>query len=152
MLRPGAHPCAPGRNLWSVAMLRTNGAIALLSTVIIAAGCHTIDISGSSNNTCPTSAVITAGAGVTDFRQRIPRQTAVAPPDSVLDVVLSFMSAVSPADRDRIATYNGTNVANAGSATTLRAEFEANDLTSYVVNDTGRLTDVVIYIPDCVNK
>jgi hypothetical protein len=152
MLRPGAQPCAPGRKLCSVTM-RTNRAIALLSTVLIAAGCHTLDISGqSSNNTCPTSAVITAGAGVTDFRQRIPRQTAVAPPDSILDVVISFVSAVSQADRDRIATYNGTNVANAGSATTLRAEFEANDLASYVVNDTGRLTDVVIYIPDCVNR
>src|SRR6266576_6699169 len=107
-------------------MLHTNHAIALLSVVIIGAGCHTLDISGlSSNNTCPTSAVITAGAGVTDFRQRIPKQTAVAPPDSVLDVVLSFMSVVSQADRDHIATYNGTNVANAGSATTLRAEFKA---------------------------
>ena len=134
-------------------MLRAKHSIALLSIGIVAAGCHTLDISGqSSNNTCPSSAVITAGAGVTDFRQRIPRQTAVAPPDSVLDVVISFVSAVAPSDRDRIATYNGMNVANAGSATTLRAEFEANDLTSYVVDDTGRLSDVVIYIPDCVNK
>jgi hypothetical protein len=134
-------------------MLHPNHAIRLLSIVILTAGCHTLDISGqSSNNTCPTSAVITAGAGVADFRQRIPTQTAVAPPDSVLDVVLSFMSAVSQADRDRIATYNGTNVANAGSATALRVAFEANDLTSYVVGDTGRLSDVVIYIPDCVNK
>lgn len=134
-------------------MLYAKHPIALLSIVMVAAGCHTLDISGqSSNNACPTSAVITAGAGITDFRQRIPKQTAVAPPDSVLDVVLSFVSAVSQADRDRIATYNGTNVANAGSATTLRAEFEANDLTSYVVDDTGRLSEVVIYIPDCVNK
>jgi len=64
--------------------------------------------------------VITAGAGVTDCRQRIPRQTAVAPPHAVLDT---------------------------GSATTLSAEFEANDLTSYFVDDTARLTDVVITSP-----
>jgi hypothetical protein len=76
-------------------MLHTNHAIALLSVVV-------------------------GGAGVTDCRQRIPRQTAVAPPHAVLDT---------------------------GSATTLSAEFEANDLTSYFVDDTARLTDVVITSP-----
>ena len=124
----------------------------LLTVALIGAGCHTLDISGSANNSCPTSAVITAGAGVTDFKQRIPRQTAVAPPDSILDVVLTFTSAVSQSDRDRITTFNGSNVASAGSATALRAQFEANDLTSYVANDPGRLADAVIYIPACVNK
>ena len=124
----------------------------LLAVALIGAGCHTFDISGSPNNSCPTSAVITAGAGETDFRQRIPKQTAVAPSDSILDVVLTFTSAVSQSDRDRIATYNGINVAGAGSATALRAQFEANDLTSYVANDPGRLADAVIYIPACVNK
>jgi len=124
----------------------------LLAVALVAAGCNTLDISGSANNSCPTSAVITAGAGVTDFRQRVPKQTAVAPPDSILDVVLTFTSAVAQNDRDRIATYNGTNVASAGSASSLRAEFEANDLTSYVANDPGRLADVVIFIPACVNK
>jgi hypothetical protein len=66
--------------------------------------------------------------------------------------VLTFVSAVTQSDRDRIGTYNGTNVASAGSANTLRAEFMANDLMNYVATDTGRLTDATIYIPACTNK
>lgn len=127
---------------------------ATLTLVIIIAGviaCHKVEITGTQSGPC-TSAVITAGNGITDFKQRIPKQTAVAPADSVLDVVLTFASAVTQNDRDRIGTYSGTNVASAGSANTLRAEFEANDLMNYVATDTGRLTDATIYIPACTNQ
>lgn len=126
----------------------------LTSVVVVTAGaiaCHKVEITGTSSDPC-TSAVITAGNGTTDFKQRIPKQTAVAPADSILDVVLTFVSAVTQSDRDRIGTYNGTNVASAGSANTLRAEFMANDLMNYVATDTGRLTDATIYIPACTNK
>jgi hypothetical protein len=127
---------------------------ASLVLVIVLAGaaaCHTVDVTGTPNTTC-TSAVITAGNGTTDFKQRIPKQTAVAPADSILDVVLTFVSAVTQSDRDRIGSYNGTNIASAGSANTVRAEFMANDLMNYVATDTGRLTDATIYIPACTNK
>jgi len=66
--------------------------------------------------------------------------------------VLTFVSAVTQSDRDRIGTYNGINVASAGSANTLRAEFMASDLMNYAATDTGRLTDATIYIPACTNK
>ena len=113
-------------------------------------GCHLLDVSGtSSTTTCPNSAVISAGVGISDFKLRIPKQTAAAPPDSVLDVALLFTTAVTQADRDTIATYGGTNVASAGSANTLKAEFKANDLAGYVANDSGRLSDAIIYIPAC---
>jgi hypothetical protein len=118
--------------------------------IALGAGCHLLDVSGTNGtNSCPSSAVISAGNGVSDFRQRIPKQTAVAPTDSILDVVLEFNSSVTQADRDSIATYGGTNVASAGTATALKAEFKAQDLATYVASDNGRLSDVFIYIPSC---
>ena len=129
------------------ALLIAAGAVAAISAVD---GCHLLDVSGtSSTSSCPNSAVITAGVGVSDFKLRIPKQTAAAPPDSVLDVALLFATAVTQPDRDTIAAYGGTNVATAGSANTLKAEFKANDLASYVANDTGRLSNAIIYIPSC---
>jgi len=114
--------------------------------------CACIDINVSGNNSldaCSESAVINAGIGIADFRDRIPKQTAASRPDSVLDVVLTFASAVTQSDRDRIASYNGTHVQTAGTAASLKAEFTAQDVFNYVTDDTGRLSDVVIYIPAC---
>jgi hypothetical protein len=120
------------------------------AVVILGAGCRLLDVSGArSSRACPESAVINAGNGVTDFKQRVPRQTAVAPPDSILDVVLIFDSVIAQADRDRIVASGGTNVSSAGTAAALKAEFRAQDLNDYVAGDAGRLSDVVIYIPAC---
>jgi hypothetical protein len=122
----------------------------MLAAISVVTGCHLLDVSGTSSmSSCPNSAVINAGVGISDFKVRIPKQTAVAPPDSVLDVALLFMTAVTQPDRDTIAVYGGTHVATAGSANTLKAEFKANDLASYVTNDSGRLNDAIIYIPSC---
>lgn len=127
--------------------------IATICTVtLVATGCHLLDVSGSSSGTvCPNSAVINAGAGISDFKQRIPKQTAVAPPDSTLDVALVFSSAVTQADRDAITAAGGTNVSSAGTATALHVQFLAKDLPAYIANDTGRLSEAIIYIPSCTN-
>jgi len=125
-------------------------AAGMVAAISVIDGCHLLDFSGtSSTTTCPNSAVINAGAGVSDFKVRIPQQTAVAPPDSVLDVALLFNTAVTQPDRDTITVYGGTNVFTAGSANTLKAEFKANDLANYVAHDAGRLSDAIIYIPAC---
>jgi hypothetical protein len=119
----------------------------------LAAGCYTADIAGQSSfNGCSPSPVIVAGQGISDFRQRIARQIAVAPADSVLDVVVTFTTAVVQADRDRITSYGGNNVSTAGNASSLKVEFVAADLARYVSDDTGRLSDVVIYDPACTTE
>jgi len=118
-------------------------------TVVVVAACYSLDVPKSAVNNCTVSAVINAGVGTADFRQRIPKQTAVAPADSVLDVVLTFATAVTQVDRDAIATAGGMNISTAGTATSLKAQFRASDLASYVAADTGRLTNAVIYIPAC---
>lgn len=113
-------------------------------------GCHLLDVTGSrSGDNCPPSNVIAAGVGATDFKQRVAKQTAAAPPDSVLDVVLIFEGAISQSDRDQITAAGGTNVSSAGTASALKAEFKAVDLAAYVANDTGRLTEAIIYLPAC---
>lgn len=122
-----------------------------LVAVAALCGCHLLDVPETKlTSTCPNSAVINAGAGVLDFKQRIPKQTAVAPPDSVLDVVLIFETAVTQADRDRIDASGGTNVSTAGTVSALKAQFTAQKLADYVTSDTGRLTDAVIYISSCM--
>jgi hypothetical protein len=124
--------------------------VLLTLAVFSSPGCHLLDVpSASSVSSCPTSAVISAGIGITDFRERIPKQTAVAPPDSVLDVVLIFDGAIIQADRDDITASGGTHVATAGTANALKAEFRAEDLTTYIAGDSGRLTEAVIYILAC---
>ena len=125
--------------------------LALSLTLAGVIACRRYEITGIQSAPC-TSNVITAGNGITDFKQRIAKQTGAAPADSVLDVVLTFASAVTQVDRDRIASYNGTHVGTAGSANTVHAEFGANDLMNYVTTDTGRLTDATIYIPACTNQ
>jgi len=125
-------------------------AVGVVASILLLDGCHLLDVSGTtSTGGCPSSAVISAGVGVSDFKLRIPKQTAVAPPDSVLDVALLFQTAVTQPDRDTIVAHGGTNVATAGNATSLKAEFKANDLASYIANDNGRLSDAIIYIPSC---
>ena len=125
--------------------------IALLATIPFTAACYTVDIAGQSNfNGCVASPVITAGAGISDYKQRIARQTAVAPADSLLSVLLTFVSPVVQSDKDRITAYSGSNVANAGTASSLKAQFVSQDLARYVSEDTtSRLSDVVIYDPAC---
>lgn len=125
---------------------------AFLAIAAAISGCNLLDTTAiDSGSSCPSSNVIAAGAGINDFRQRIPRQTAIAPPDSVLDVVLIFLSAYTQADQDRITTSAGMNVSTAGTTSALKAEFKANDLAAYVASDNGRLQDAVIYIPQCAN-
>ena len=118
----------------------------------VVGGCNLLNTTAiDSGSSCPSNNVIAAGAGFNDFRQRIPRQTAAAPPDSVLDVVLIFLTAYTQADQDRITASGGTNASSAGTTTALKAEFKANDLAAYVASDNGRLQDAVIYIPQCAN-
>ena len=128
-------------------------ATAPLALLIVAGviACQKAEVTGTQTDPC-MPAVITAGNGVADFKLRIPKQTAVAPADSMLDVILTFASAPTQSDRDRIGSFNGTNVASAGTPNALRAEFEASDLTTYVASDTGRLTDATIYVPACTTK
>jgi hypothetical protein len=125
----------------------------LLVSVVLAAGCYSVDIAGQSNfNGCTPSAVITAGQGISDVAQRIARQTAVAPADSVLSVLITFTSAVMQSDRDRITSYGGTNITTAATASSLKSQFPAQSLERYVSEDTtGRLSDVVIYDPTCTS-
>jgi hypothetical protein len=122
----------------------------LIAAVTIAAGCH-IGVSETNLTNCPTSAVISAGVDIADFKQRIAKQTAVAPPDSILDVVLTFDGAISQADRDAITAAGGTNVSSASSVAGVRASFRAQALADYVANDQGRLTNAIIYIPSCTS-
>ena len=127
--------------------------IVLLSALpIFAAGCYTVDIAGQSNfNGCVASPVITAGQGISDFRQRIARQVAVAAADSILDVVITFSSDVVQADRDRIVSYGGTNIVNGATSSSLEAELVAQSLELYVSQDTTmRLSDVTILDPACI--
>lgn len=126
-------------------------ALALVIVLTSALACLNTDVTQPSRDPC-TPPVIVAGAGIADFKQRIARQTSISPADSVLDVALTFASAVTASDRDRIGTYNGINVTSGGTAATLRVEFSANDLKSYVASDTGRLTDATIFIPACTTK
>jgi hypothetical protein len=113
--------------------------------------CYTVDVAGGNNpNKCPSSAVINAGQGISDFKQRIPRQTAVAPGDSILDVQLSYKSTVTTADRDRITQYGGTGIQAGRTDAMVTARFAAVDLTRFVADDPGRLSDAIIYIPACV--
>src|SRR3954469_9178750 len=121
--------------------------VVALAGIIAATACHLVDVSGANGSGCPSSAVITAGAGIADFKQRIQRQTAVAPADSILDVVLVFDGAVAQADLDAIAAGGGTNVSSAGSVTAVRASFPAQALADYVAGDQARLNDAIIYIP-----
>ena len=115
-------------------------------------GCHLLDVPETKvSSSCPNSAVINAGSGVLDFKERVARQITVAPPDSVLDVVLLFETTVTQADLDRIGTSGGTNVASAGGTAALKAQFTAQNLGSYVASDAGRLTDAVIYIAACMS-
>ena len=126
-------------------------ALVIAAVAVVTAGCHLLDVSTpTSSGGCPVSAVINAGIGFSDYKQRIPRQAAVAPPDSVVDVLLVFDTAITQQDRDAIATYGGSNVSSAGSAVSLKAQFHAKDLPTYVANDGDRLSDAVIYIPECV--
>lgn len=121
-----------------------------LAAAALAAGCYTVDIAGQSSfNRCTPSPVIVAGQGISDFKQRIARQTAVAPADSILNVVLTFMTVVVQSDRDRITSYGGTDIATAGTASSLKAKFVGVELARYVSEDTGRLSDAVIYDPAC---
>ncbi|MFL5615858.1 MAG: hypothetical protein ACJ796_19500 [Gemmatimonadaceae bacterium] len=122
--------------------------VVLIAAVPIAAGCH-IGVSETNLTNCPTSAVISAGVDIVDFKQRIQKQTAVAPPDSILDVVLTFDGAINQADLDAITAAGGTNVSNTGSVAGVRASFRAQALADYVANDQGRLTNAIIYIPSC---
>jgi hypothetical protein len=75
---------------------------------------------------------------------------AVAPPDSTVSVLLIFNSSITQEDRDAVATYGGSNVSTAGNALSLKAQFHAKDLPSYIGNVGDRLSDAVIYIPECV--
>lgn len=123
--------------------------LSFLIAAVAAGACYSLDVPKSAVNSCTVSSVINAGVGISDFKQRIPKQTAVAPSDSVLDVMLTYSSAVTQADRDAIATAGGINISSGGTATSLKAQFPAAGLASYVAADTGRLTNVVIYIPAC---
>lgn len=125
--------------------------IALIAMLVFATGCYTVDIAGQSNfNGCVPSPVITAGQGISDFRQRIARQVAVAPADSILDVAITFSSDVVQADRDRIVAYGGTNIVNGPTSSSLEAELVAQSLELYVSQDTTmRLSDVTIFDPAC---
>ena len=127
------------------------GSLTLLILVGAIACQKAADNTAPQNDPC-MPAVITAGNGIANFKQRIPKQTAVAPADSVLDVILTFASAPTQNDRDQIGLYNGTNVANAATINALRAEFPAANLANYVAADTGRLTDAAIYVPACTTK
>lgn len=125
-------------------------ALALLAAIVFVVGCTTSDIAQPSLGGCSPSTVITAGLGISDYKQRIARQVSLVPTDTVLDVIITFTTAVVQSDRDRIAAYGGINVASAGTVSTLKAQFVAPDLASYVSEDTtGRLSDVTIYDPAC---
>jgi hypothetical protein len=122
-----------------------------VALVVAGAGCHLLDVSGANNgNTCPASPVINAGIAFPDFKDRIPRQTALAPTDTLLDVLLIFDSAITQADRDAITTAGGTNVVSVNATTTVKAQFHPADLANYVASDTGRLSDAIVYIASCV--
>jgi hypothetical protein len=126
-------------------------ALFIVAATVVTAGCHLLDGSTpTSSGGCPVSAVINAGIGFSDYKQRIPRQTAVAPPDSTVDVLLVFNSSITQQDRDAIVTYGGSNVSSAGNAISLKAKFHAQDLPAYVANNGDRLSDALIYIPECV--
>src|SRR5256885_15403727 len=123
-------------------VMRFRRILSVAAAVTAASGCHLLDVTrSSSGDGCPPSNVIAAGVGATDFKQRVAKQTAAAPPDSVLDVVLIFEGAINQTDRDQITTAGGTHVSSAGTASALKAEFKAVDLAAYVANDTGRLTE-----------
>jgi hypothetical protein len=131
--------------------MRIPKALIIAAVAVVAAGCNLLDVSTpTSSGGCPVSAVINAGVGFSDYKQRIPRQTAVAPPDSTVDVLLVFNSSITQQDRDAIATYGGSNVSSAGNAISVKAKFHAQDLPAYVANNGDRLSDAVIFIPECV--
>jgi hypothetical protein len=122
----------------------------LLSTAALAAACNGSDVTAQPDlGGCQPSTVIVAGEGISDFKQRIARQVAVAPMDTVVAVLITFTSAAVQDDRDRISMYGGMNVSTAGDASSLKAQFIPGDLARYVQDDTGRLSDVVIYDPAC---
>lgn len=150
MLRPGVPSAHRAVTFLLVVMRQANILRSSLAAFALVAGCYTVDIAGQSNfNGCPPSTVITAGQNISDFKQRIQRQTAVAPADSVLDVVLTFATKPDQSDRDRISTYHGSNIAITENVASLKAEFLSQDLARYVAEDTGRLIDAVIYDPAC---
>ena len=141
------------RRIDRFASMRLARLTSLGPALLAVSACFTVDIAGSSAfNFCPQSRVITAGDGVGDFKQRIPKQTALAPPDSLLDVRLVYPSGAGQADRDRIAQYSGTDVLTGRTGAELTARFRAQDLTRFVADDTGRLSDAVIYIPSCASE
>jgi hypothetical protein len=124
-----------------------------LVAAVLVAGCYSVDIAGQTSfNNCPLSAVIGAGQGISDFKTRVQRQTAVAPQDSILDVALTFTTPATQVDRDRIGAYNGTNIATGNNPNSLKAQFRAQDLGRYVSEDTGRLSDAVVYNPACTSE
>lgn len=126
----------------------------LLPLLLLSFACYTADIAGQARfNGCTPSPVITAGQGISDYKQRIARQTAVASGDTVLSVLLTFTSPVVQSDKDRITAYGGTNMSTAGTASSLKAQFISADLARYVSEDTtNRLSDVVIYDPSCATE
>jgi hypothetical protein len=122
----------------------------LLGLLAFAGACYTADIAGQANfNGCRQSAVITAGQGVSDLKQRIALQTSIAPADSILDVAITFTSAFVSSDSNRILAYGGSKITAGNTSSELKAEFQAQDLERYVSEDTGRLSDVVIFDPTC---
>src|SRR3954463_4816828 len=88
---PQSTPCCltgiRARPLCSV--MHISKAFVIAAAFVVTAGCHLLDVSTpTSSGGCPVSAVINAGISFSDYKQRIPRQAAVAPPDSVVDVLL----------------------------------------------------------------
>ena len=129
---------------------RAGVAIALCAAAL--GGCYSVDVAGfSSFNNCPQSAVLTGGQGISDFKQRIARQSQLAPGDSGIDVRLTYKTAVTTADRDRIAQYGGTSVLAGATDGVVTARFPMSDLARFVAEDGGRLSDAVIFVSACVS-
>ena len=124
---------------------------ALMSLGLIA-GCGVLATESAAEKArgCPQPAVIEAGHGITDFRERVAHQSTVAPPDSVLNVNLMFRTEVLPTDTARVKEFRGTITYRFQRFPSLNVLFQAADLGRYVLAaDTMRLQDASLGLMMC---
>ena len=98
---------------------------------------------------CEQPPLLLVGSDAVDFRERLALQIALAPPDSVLDVMLTFAGAVTAEDRAQITRYGGEIRHELGSLTNLMVRFRARALGTYLAADAGRLTNASLGLLVC---
>jgi hypothetical protein len=117
----------------------------LLALLVAAVACR--DAPSAPEPRCEQPRLLLAGVG--DFRDRLARQVALAPPDSALDVALIFADAIVAEDRAQIARYGGEILYEFRYLPALSVRFRARALGEYVAADPGRLTNASLGLRVC---